>query len=134
MNKKISYVSIAFILLFLLSLNMHAQQAYRGGGGDGYASATAKNVTLGIRGEIVKPKIEFSVYPNPARESNVITLQVKERNCELSLYGIDGKLVRKLTVSESRIELPLLHAGTYLVKVENEDTFSVQKLIVLPGE
>lgn len=119
-------------LLFLSTFAANAQQAYRGGEGDGYASATAKNVTLGINGEVIKPEIDFSIYPNPAAENQAISLEIKEDNCELRIYSLEGRLIYTARIHQKHIKLPLLSAGTYMVKVENAELFSVRKLIVLP--
>jgi hypothetical protein len=124
---------IAAILFFTCS-QMQAQQAYRGGSGDGYASATAKNITLDINGDVQKAGIEFLVFPNPATENTAITLDIEERDCQLSIYCVEGKLMHTFPVNNSRIKLPALPPGTYLLKAENEDAFSIQKMIVLPAE
>jgi hypothetical protein len=128
-NKKI----IPFIF-FLLTwcTSSFAQQAYHGGSGDGYASAIAKNVTLDINGDVQKQVINFTVYPNPAASNQAITIQLKDANCRVSIYSVDGKILYTFPAFNSGITLPALSPGTYLIKAESETSFSVQKLIVLP--
>jgi hypothetical protein len=119
--------------LFAFSNICFAQQAYHGGSGDGYASATAKNLTLDINCDLQMTSIQFNVYPNPATENRGITVLVKETGCRLQVYAADGKTVYSFTTQNSETISLNLPAGTYFLKIEDEDAFSVQKLIVLPG-
>lgn len=129
-KKKIPLLAILFVFTNLA----FAQQAYHGGSGDGYASATAKTVALDINGNVQKPSIQFSIYPNPATTNQNTTVLVKGEGCSLAIYTIEGKKLYFVPRYNSGESIPALPAGTYLVKMENEEAFSVQKLIVLPGK
>lgn len=124
---------LAFLFFFLaISSASFAQQAYHGGSGDGYASASTNTVTLDINGEVQKPSISFSIFPNPALANQPVSITVKETACRLSMYTVDGKIMYSAKVENSRPGIPVLPCGTYFLKMENENAFSIQKLIVLP--
>jgi hypothetical protein len=125
-------IILFLFLLFAFNTTSFAQQAYRGGSGDGYASATAKNLTLDMNGDVQKPTIQFTVYPNPATTNQKIKIQVKETNCILRIFAADGKVVYSSPSQYSEGITLNLSAGTYFLKMENDQAFSGQKLIVLP--
>jgi hypothetical protein len=78
---------------------------------------------------------QFTVSPNPA--SAFITVQYNgpaEQDTDIKLYDVQGKLVQqsKLNKGQAMVRLTIepLHAGTYIVKIQNSAVSESHKVIV----
>jgi hypothetical protein len=77
------------------------------------------------------PAFKLEVYPNPA--STFITIK-SEKIKEITLYSMDGKIVLEQATQSStqtKIDLPYLPSGMYLLKVTHEDNTIQFKKIAL---
>lgn len=77
------------------------------------------------------PAFKLEVYPNPA--STFITIK-SEKIKEITLYSMDGKIVLQQATQSStqtKIDLPYLPSGMYLLKVTHEDNTIQFKKIAL---
>lgn len=72
-------------------------------------------------------KTNVNVYPNPA----VDMLEIESNNGVAELYDINGRMVVEKELSKSNIiNVSALSTGVYMLKVENNEGTSVQKVIV----
>ncbi|PZD79363.1 endonuclease [Mesonia sp. K7] len=70
---------------------------------------------------------EIKIYPNPS--SGKITIDGVEGEFELSVYSVMGQQIeqQKITGNETNLYLPV---GVYVLKIENESQFFIQKLVI----
>jgi hypothetical protein len=74
-----------------------------------------------------------SIYPNPAYHTSYISTSTELNNAEISVYGIDGKLVYHSAVGtwNKDQQIPLtLGTGFYVVKVQSGAYQQIDKLII----
>ena len=69
----------------------------------------------------------ISIYPNPVKDvihiANLFEMSV------ISIYRLDGTLVKKMKTQDSAINVSDLPAGSYLIKIETSNKI-ISKLIV----
>ncbi|MEA3448787.1 MAG: T9SS type A sorting domain-containing protein, partial [Bacteroidota bacterium] len=76
------------------------------------------------------PNIEFSIYPNPAKDILYVTTSYTKG--EISIYDINGKLIQKQAIFNNNGEISVsnLSAGTYTVVLTNKNgEVGVQKFV-----
>lgn len=62
---------------------------------------------------------QFAIYPNPA--TDVLRINNLSDNQHVTIYSIDGKMVKKFTMSaEAEINISDLQPGLYIIGVGNE--------------
>jgi phosphatidylserine/phosphatidylglycerophosphate/cardiolipin synthase-like enzyme len=89
--------------------------------------------TLGVIDLNFSDKI--SLFPNPAKEFCYLNTNVQKES-QIKIFDLQGKLVYQRQVvqgdfgSPIKLNISQLKAGFYLVRLENEDGLSTQKLIV----
>lgn len=66
--------------------------------------------------------IEFTVYPNPAKDVLYIDGLQNER---ISIYDIDGRLVKQV-ISDGKVDIKDLTAGVYAIKIQS----TVRKFVI----
>ena len=70
--------------------------------------------------ELVKSNINFTVYPNPARELvQTEGIEVTERT-RISVYSLDGSLLLEQHNGSNSVDVSGFEAGIYLMKVADE--------------
>ena len=101
-----------------------------------YIYITNHLVTLSTVGLEEKNANEFvSIYPNPANESAIISLQLTENNVgEISLYNIAGEKVFETNIQTQTTNLKLKTSsykqGTYFLKATVGDKTVVRKILI----
>ena len=77
----------------------------------------------------------FELYPNPANDYLNIRLNSPQyKNTLMDIYAVSGALVLSLELpvyGEKRIDVSLLPAGSYLVKLQQGNEVSVKKMIIV---
>ena len=76
----------------------------------------------------------LSIYPNPAVNETFVTIENAGLNT-ISVYDIQGRMVSTESVEavageQVRINIEMLNAGVYFVKVNNDSTIQTAKLVV----
>jgi len=76
----------------------------------------------------------LSIYPNPAVNETFVTIENAGLNT-ISVYDIQGRMVITESVEavageQVRINIEMLNAGVYFVKVNNDSTIQTAKLVV----
>ena len=82
---------------------------------------------------IIAENNSFTIYPNPANQSAVISWQlVENKKCELKIFDTLGKIVFQSTVSspQSSVDVGNFDNGIYYVQLNAEDKTGTQKLII----
>ena len=89
--------------------------------------AYTKQITIG------GSKDDFSIYPNPAMPSDVLSVVVPNGDrVELSLYAVDGRLIHSQTVggTETQISVNLL-IGVYVAHfIKDSETIVTKKIVI----
>lgn len=86
----------------------------------------------GLLGNEKFNSFEFTVYPNPATK-NTIYISTKEKVDLITLYSLDGRLVKKIAKPQFNNELYQLKnltKGTYILNVKSGKKTSTKKVIV----
>jgi hypothetical protein len=81
--------------------------------------------------EIAPANLEFSMGPNPARNS--IVLQSDVDNAQVRVLGLNGQLVQQMNGLNLRQGFRMdfnLNEGIYFVEVVNAGQRSIQRLVV----
>ena len=83
-----------------------------------------------ILSSVNETRHNFLIYPNPAKEE--LTLVTGSTNNLISIYNLQGILVKQLYVSdaESKINITDLAIGMYVIEVKNKENRSFQKFII----
>ena len=71
--------------------------------------------------------LQFNLYPNPVID--ILKIDHAYENVEYTLYSVDGKLVQKGKVIDSRINLVTLQKGLYLLLLEVDGKTDIKKII-----
>jgi hypothetical protein len=100
-------------------------------------SATVKHNFDSLQGELFSIResrsnnILIMVYPNPARD--IITIETSEANFigSLSIINCSGQqfITRQFTKPKMQIDISNLPSGVYFVRLTNDNTVAVGKII-----
>jgi len=77
------------------------------------------------------PDINFSIYPNPAKEN--ITVSLLNNAMDIQILDLSGRISleeNNLTKGNHKINLLNMKPGVYFVKITNETSTKVEKLII----
>ncbi len=81
-------------------------------------------------------KNDFTIYPNPAHQSLVISHGSLKENCEMSVFNVMGKEIFKTSLNDEKTEIDVskLESGLYFVQLTYSSSvglvMSTQKLII----
>lgn len=98
-----------------------------------YQSASFVDLTYGVvdvANEASDPMPEVRLYPNPAMETAFLS---GLENAKVQVFDMTGRMVFEILDADATIELPLdgFHAGTYVVRISQNDSVATRKLSVL---
>ncbi|MBA3681831.1 MAG: T9SS type A sorting domain-containing protein [Bacteroidetes bacterium] len=101
-----------------------------------YSSDPITFLISGIN-ENAKDALQFSVFPNPANEKCVVSLNLNENsNLEISILNYLGQVVKQVNhkaqfgTNDIEINIANLKSGIYFVNVKNGNATSTKKLVV----
>jgi len=74
----------------------------------------------------------FTIFPNPVKEGKVFVISNSNSNAikNIKIFDISGKQALSIQTENKEINVSKLQKGVYLIKVEQNDKVSVQKLII----
>jgi hypothetical protein len=77
-------------------------------------------------------KVNMRVYPNPATDYVVVSLENQADSYDLSIYDVNGKQIKRMEglTADTRVSLEELSAGTYFLKVQQAGNTTVRKIVV----
>ena len=70
--------------------------------------------------------IEAEIFPNPSNESFTIICEGMKR---VSVYSVDGRLVKTFEVNETGCRIEGLERGVYLVRMETVKGIVIRKVV-----
>jgi hypothetical protein len=91
-----------------------------------FNNISVKGTTYNFNVDDTSP-LQFNIYPNPV--TDVLKIDHTYNLVEYNLFSIDGKLVQKGKVINSRINLVTLQKGLYLLQLEADGKTDVRKII-----
>jgi len=76
------------------------------------------NLSLGTK-DLAAKKKSFKIYPNPVKE--LLTVENIEKNLNLKIYEMSGKLIYETLTSDKSIKIDVSHfqKGQYILMIEN---------------
>ncbi len=87
---------------------------------------------------LVASSVRSRVYPNPARKSDVLTIELAgpaSAGTEVELFGVNGSAALKIKVAEGAVSVPFdagrLSSGTYVYSVNVDGTSVEQGKIII---
>lgn len=87
---------------------------------------------------LVASEVRSRVYPNPARKSDVLTIELAgpaSAGTEVELFGVNGPAALKIKVAEGAVSVPFdagrLSSGTYVYSVNVDGTSVEQGKIII---
>jgi hypothetical protein len=90
--------------------------------------STTGNARYG--GEEVENASAFTLYPNPAK-NNIQIQNFNFTSGEIRIFNVLGKQVLHQTKNlDKNIDVSLLNAGIYIVKISSEGKSKTQKLVI----
>jgi len=88
---------------------------------------------IGLEDEITNQFVA-NLYPNPTKNQTILEVHGLEKNSEVSVCDLQGRVLRKynLRVGEEKLEINVeqLVKGIYYIRIANEDSSITKKLIV----
>lgn len=77
-------------------------------------------------------KVNMRLYPNPATDYMVVSLDNQADSYELTVYDANGKQIKHLEslTGDTRVAVNDLSAGTYFLKVQQAGNTTVRKFVV----
>lgn len=91
-------------------------------------SINSNLTTLSVEKSIIT---NFTMYPNPVNNGFFRISSNSAYNKNLEIYSVVGKLViSKIVKSNENIDVSNLSKGIYMVKIEENGTFSTRKLMI----
>ena len=92
-----------------------------------FGSPNAHESTLGLRTTAISG---FKVYPNPASVPLVTVIGTGKSEIHVAVYNQIGKLVLERSLTNNTLDVSPLQAGLYILKLNQNNHESIQKLIV----
>lgn len=76
---------------------------------------------------------DFEIYPNPTQGNLNIVLPDASHGTSFEVFNLNGQLIKSFPVSigKTSVNLDLPVRGTYLVKMQNQGSTELKKLVVL---
>lgn len=74
--------------------------------------------------EVMAPAT-IKVYPNPT--ANSVFFESTEPVTKIEIYDVNGRLVEAQKVQNNKTDLNTLQSGTYIIKINNSQSFKVIK-------
>ena len=81
--------------------------------------------------EEIRTEDEITIIPNPAKDKITISSALITKNINLSIFNVNGEKVieLQLTYNETQLDISTLPRGVYFVRVQDENSVEVARLI-----
>jgi hypothetical protein len=85
-----------------------------------YVDDLSVEYPLGIQ-QVLLPEVAVNTYPDPASDMLTIELSTKVNNGLLQVYNLQGKMMEKINLSDTKTTVSISHlsTGTYYYKLTN---------------
>lgn len=97
------------------------------------AVANKQNNKFIVSNESFTNEINFSIYPNPAKNSFTVLVKNDAKASAVRIYDMNGRLIRNIAVTNNKIMQVYagdLENGVYLVSLRNGKKLITKKLII----
>jgi hypothetical protein len=96
-----------------------------------YRKATVMKFDSVFVGVKEQQKSSFSLYPNPATDKITIEIAEGQAPSQLSILNLNGEevLTRSLIKPKTQIDISNLPSGVYFVRLTNDKTVEVEKVV-----
>jgi hypothetical protein len=128
--KKKYFVWAFFVFFFHISAEICAQNAYKGGSGDGFAFSELR---LTVAAQTDERKSEFLRFSNPTEKGKDIYILFPEKQeYRLEIFDIYGVKTVDLTLfgKENRISTVDFHVGVYFFRFSKGAKIETRKAII----
>ncbi|MCX6255882.1 MAG: T9SS type A sorting domain-containing protein, partial [Bacteroidia bacterium] len=99
---------------------------------DGCSSDPSNSINVILTGnnELVKNNKTIKVYPNPVSGELIIEIEGNKEIINFEILNSNGQIVLKGNLLEKTVVQTVgFPSGVYLIKLENENTFEIKKII-----
>ncbi|CAL2082428.1 conserved protein of unknown function precursor containing a type A C-terminal secretion signal [Tenacibaculum sp. 190524A02b] len=92
---------------------------------------TANSGSTPVLGIAQENRLDFALYPNPAKNSVKIDLPLAANNADVQIYDYTGKLIQTQQISslQKEVNVQELPAGMYLLKIASGDKLGVKHFV-----
>ena len=74
----------------------------------------------------------LKIYPNQVKSNQKTNITISDWfDSEVSIINVTGKLIKKVKLESSQLEMPSMHAGMYWLLITKNETVTPVKLMVL---
>ncbi len=129
--KNYSKIIISAVIMLLLSLSGYAQQAYRGGMGDGYAMGETAGIFVSVE-EINSPPL--LIFPNPVTQGEDFNIQLLNTySLSITVSDIQGNALLYFNTSAENFAVNTkgLLPGIYIVTVSNPVSVYTARMVII---
>jgi len=97
------------------------------------AGPDCPSFTVGSYSNVTEAKGQnLKIYPNQVRSNKKTNITIRDcLGSEVSIINVTGKLISKVKLESSQLEIPSLHAGMYWLLIRKNETVTPVKLMVL---
>ncbi|CAL2079314.1 choice-of-anchor V domain-containing protein [Tenacibaculum sp. 190524A02b] len=101
------------------------------GGTSGDTTFTGSSNSTPSLGIAQENRLDFAMYPNPAKNSVKIDLPLAANNADVQIYDYTGKLIQTQQISslQKEVNVQELPVGMYLLKIASGDKLGVKHFV-----
>jgi hypothetical protein len=99
--------------------------------------SNARNLAVNISCRFAAPRLNFTMYPNPAQKEVTISFStVNDSKYQLSIYDITGRRISEISgaavqgINEISLDVSAYVKGVYVISYEEKNVRIIKKLIV----
>lgn len=109
-----NYTHIIYLFFILFSFSTFAQE----------------NKSFGAS-KTQEPTIEgLSIYPNPVNNGKIYITTKSSMDKKVEIYNVIGKKVLEMVVTSKELNISMLEAGVYIIKIKEGEASATRKLII----
>jgi hypothetical protein len=112
MVKNYTYIIYLFFILFSFSALAQENKSF----------GAAKNQEPTIEG--------LAIYPNPVNSGKIYITTKSSMDKKVEIYNVIGKKVLEMVVTSKELNISMLEAGVYIIKIKEGDASATRKLII----
>lgn len=112
MVKNYTYIIYLFFILFSFSALAQENKSF----------GASKNQEPTIEG--------LSIYPNPVNNGKIYITTKSSMDKKVEIYNVIGKKVLEMVVTSKELNISMLEAGVYIIKIKEGEASATRKLII----
>ncbi|MEZ5197728.1 MAG: T9SS type A sorting domain-containing protein [Bacteroidales bacterium] len=125
----IPYPQVDTIYIGLISFTISEQNSFNNFNASNGFQSNCYSILTDTEQQIENP--DFLLYPDPAKNRLTISSSAIKSNAELSIFNLNGKKVfeKQIRNKETQIDISSLPRGVYFVRLQNQNTVEVMKMV-----